>query len=230
MQMFHLRTNADHNFCTVGVVFAPTLNLPGPLISLFVEEKARIFGQPYDEATSPIANQSSPTSSHATPTDLRSPRKQMFSDLPTPAYNQTSFQPMHFGGNPSRGQPYTNASSSYDNNNNNNNHGMAPMQPQTYAPYQMAPHGEGGFGSLNDALRAPNAYNPAPSSSPQNGGDYSSDYSNNGGGANNQLLMTPRDVKAKRRESGMLAAGQMMSPGKKPSLSRLREEESGTSF
>jgi RalA-binding protein 1 len=93
----------------------------------------------------------------------------------------------------------------------------------------MAPHGEGGFGSLNDALRAPNAYNPAPSS--QNNGDYSSDYSsNNNGGASNQHLMTPRDIKAKRRESGMLAANQMMSPGKKPSLSRLREEESGTSF
>jgi RalA-binding protein 1 len=160
----------------------------------------------------------------------------MFSDLPTPAYNQTSFQPMHFGsGAPSSrgGPPYTSAQPSYDNNNaNNNNHGMTPMHhPQTYTPYQMAPHGEGGFGSLNDALRAPNAYNPGPS---QNSGEYaSSEYSNSssaGGSTSNQHLMTPRDIKAKRRESGMLAAGQMMSPGKKPSLSRLREEESGTSF
>ena len=88
--------------------------------------------------------------------DLRSPRKQMFSDLPTPAYNQTSFE----------------------------NTGMAPMHP-TYANYQpnyqMAPQGDGGYGSLNDALRSPTVYNTASNGVP-----------------------TAREQKAKKRESSML--------------------------
>jgi RalA-binding protein 1 len=104
----------------------------------------------------------------------------MFSDLPTPVYHQTSFQ--GFGGL-------------------HGDTGMIPMQP-SYANYQMAPQGDGGFGSLNDALRSPTTH---------------------GNG-----LPTPRDVKSRRRESAMM----LLSPGqpqKKPSMSKLREEE-GASF
>lgn len=119
--------------------------------------------------------------------DLRSPRRQMFQDLPTPSYNQTQFQ--SFGGN-----PYADDT------------GMIPMQP-TYAPYQMAPQGDGGYGSLNDALRSPTVYNTTGTGAP-----------------------TPREVKQRRRESNMLYANSPLSgPTKKPSQSRLREEH-GTSF
>lgn len=109
--------------------------------------------------------------------DLRSPRKQMFSDLPTPAYNQTSFE----------------------------NTGMAPVHP-TYANYQMAPQGDGGYGSLNDALRSPTVYNTASNGVP-----------------------TAREQKAKKRESSMLGFGLGGAAGvpKKGSMSRLREEEGG---
>ena len=167
----------------VGIVFAPTLNVPAPLISSLVEDQNVIFGPPMDESESPIATQDS-SASFAAPVDLRSPRKQMFSDLPTPAYNQTTFQ--SFGAA------------------HGDDTGMIPMQP-TYANYQMAPQGDGGFGSINDALRSPTVYNTTGNGVP-----------------------TSRDAKAKRRESSMLgfALGGVQ---KKSSMTKLREEE-GRSF
>lgn len=161
----------------VGIVFAPTLNVPAPLISSFVEDQPAIFGAPVDEADSPIATHDGTHSASQPPSlDLRSPRKQMFSDLPTPAYTQTSFD----------------------------NTGMAPMHP-TYASYQMAPQGDGAYGSLNDALRSPTVYN----------------SSSNG-------VPSSREQKAKKRESSMLgfALGSAGLP-KKSSMSRLREEDGG---
>ncbi|KAK4540235.1 hypothetical protein LTR36_009640 [Oleoguttula mirabilis] len=180
--------NADinkMNVRNVGIVFAPTLNVPAPLISSFVEDQGIIFGPPIDEAESPIS--ATEIAAPALPTDLRSPRKQMFTDLPTPAYHQTTFQ--SFGGQ------------------HGGDTGMIPMQP-SYANYQMAPRGEGGYGSLNDALRSPTVYNTASNGQP-----------------------TPREVKAKRRESAMmmLNPGHAHAPQKKTSMSRLREEE-GASF
>lgn len=173
------------NVCAVGIVFAPTLNVPAPLITSFVEDQGFIFGAPVDEAESPIT--ASEMTAPALPADpIRSPRKQMFSDLPTPGYHQTSFQ-------------------SYG--------GMLPMQP-SYAQYQMAPQGEGGYGSLNDALRSPGLpKSPAPAPYPQQ---------------HQQHQSTPR---SKRRESGMglLSATGFGGPHRKSSSSKLREEQ-GTSF
>ncbi|KAI7525079.1 hypothetical protein KC331_g17741, partial [Hortaea werneckii] len=173
------------NVRNVGIVFAPTLNVPAPLITSFVEDQGFIFGTPVDEAESPIS--ASEMTAPALPADpIRSPRKQMFSDLPTPGYHQTSFQ-------------------SYG--------GMMPMQP-SYAQYQMAPQGEGGYGSLNDALRSPGLpKSPAPAPYPQQ---------------HQQHQSTPR---SKRRESGMglLSATGFGGPHRKSSSSKLREEQ-GTSF
>ena len=177
------------NSFTVGIVFAPTLNVPAPLISSFVEDQSIIFGARIDEAESPISAHEVSAPALPSATDLRSPRKQMFSDLPTPAYNQTTFQSLG-------------ALQGDDNT------GFAPMRP-TYANYQMAPQGDGGFGSLNDALKSPTVYNTA-----SNGVPSSRD----------------REVKSKRRESGMLGFS-LGSSGvqKKGSMSKLREEE-GASF
>ncbi|KAI6794926.1 RhoGAP-domain-containing protein [Hortaea werneckii] len=174
------------NVRNVGIVFAPTLNVPAPLITSFVEDQGFIFGAPVDEAESPIS--ASEMTAPALPADpIRSPRKQMFSDLPTPGYHQTSFQ-------------------SYG--------GMTPMQP-SYAQYQMAPQGEGGYGSLNDALRSPGLpKSPAPAPSPPQ--------------QQQQHQSTPW---SKRRESGMglLSATGFGGPHRKSSSSKLREEQ-GTSF
>lgn len=111
----------------------------------------------------------------------------MFSDLPTPAYHQTTFASNNFHGNDT---------------------GMIPLQP-SYATYQVAPQGEGGFGSLNDALRSPGF------------------AANTGNG-----IASPRETKSKRRESGMMFLNPHSSggvPQKKTSMSRLREDE-GASF
>jgi RalA-binding protein 1 len=75
--------------------------------------------------------------------DLRSPRKMMFQSLPTPGYNQPTFQSL---GYPPQFDP--------------NDTGMIPIRP-AYAEYQMAPQGDGSFGSLNDALRSPGVQPPS---------------------------------------------------------------------
>ncbi|KAK5173652.1 Rho GTPase activating protein [Saxophila tyrrhenica] len=178
------------NVRNVGIVFAPTLNVPAPLISSFVEDQAAIFGPPMDDAPTTSSHYQEATANGSAPTDLRSPRKQMFSDLPTPAYNQTTFQHSYSTPQHSTGSDDT---------------GMIPMQP-TYANYQMAPQGDGGYGSLNDALRSPNVYKTS-----ANGGPSS------------------RETKSKRRESGMLGWNMGGGIPKKSSMSRLREDE-GASF
>lgn len=174
---------------TVGIVFAPTLNVPGPLISSFVEDQASIFGPPLDE--SEMSENPYDQGATAQSDDLRSPRKMMFQNLPTPGYNQPSFQSLGYPAN-------------YDPNDT----GMIPMRP-AYADYQMAPQGEGGFGSLNDALRSPGV-------PPQS-----------------------RDGRSKKRESSMASAMAMVGGAqhmpKKSSLSRMSEaqqdqQQYGTSF
>ncbi|KAM3414638.1 hypothetical protein BST61_g9797 [Cercospora zeina] len=174
------------NVRNLGVVFSPTLNLPGPLISLFVEEQHRIFCAPAELQASGAAAAAQTVQPPSG--DLRSPRRQMFQDLPTPAYNQTQFQ--------------TTGSNTHDDT------GMTPMQPSYGAyQYQMAPQGDGAYGSLNDALRAPTVYSTTATGAP-----------------------APRDMKHKRRESTMLeVVSNNREPIKKSSQSRLREEH-GTSF
>lgn len=143
-----------------------------------MEEQRRIFGDPFDDPEPAASNDTQQAQQFSSSNDLRSPRKQMFSDLPTPAYNQSSFQ--------------------------SDDTGMVPVNP-TYGNYQMAPQGDGGFASLNDALRSPTLYTTTGTGAP-----------------------TPREMKSKRRESGMLAAN-ANTPHHKTSMSQLREEE-GTSF
>lgn len=164
----------------VGIVFAPTLNVPAPLINSFVEDQEMIFGEPIEEAELPALQSSYQQSS--TSSDLRSPRKQMFSDLPSPAYNQTQFQ--------SLGSMHQNDT------------GMVPVQPA----YQMAPQGDGGYGSLNDLLAG---------SSPQS-------YNKSPGG-----LSVPKDVKSKRRESSMMMMSQPGSTKKTPTLMGGSEQQGG---
>ncbi|KAK0879934.1 Rho GTPase activating protein [Friedmanniomyces endolithicus] len=187
------------NVRNVGIIFAPTLNVPGPLISSFVEDLPQIFG-PCPSATpdSPLSvtEMLAPTPSHQTntttsttattalsPSDLRSPRKQMFSDLPTPAYHQTTFLPSGVNGGGGGGGET----------------GMIPLAP-SYGNYLVAPQGEGGYGSLNDALRSPTT------ALHGHGGTMASSGGGGGGGGGGGLGVpqTTREVKAKRRESAMV--------------------------
>ena len=59
---------------------------------MFLTDYDDIFGEPIDEQNSPIRDLT--LSVQPTSDSIRSPRRQLFSDLPTPAANQTQFQPM----------------------------------------------------------------------------------------------------------------------------------------
>ncbi|KAL3489136.1 hypothetical protein BJX62DRAFT_163042 [Aspergillus germanicus] len=84
--------NSDVNKMTVrnvGIVFAPTLNIPAPVFSMFLTDFEEIFDDVpefYDEKAVELTVDNS-----LTPEDIRSPRHQMFSDIPTPAPNQMTF-------------------------------------------------------------------------------------------------------------------------------------------
>lgn len=150
-----------------------------------MEDQNAIFG-PLIDHTGTIAPKQH-VAAPAASTDLRSPRKQMFSDLPTPAYNQTTFQSLGVLGS--------------------DDTGMIPVHP-TYTTFQVAPQGEGGFGSINDALQSPNLYNTV----------------NNG-------VPSSRETKAKRRESALLGYGMTSGSNnavhKKSSMSQLRDQLRG---
>lgn len=91
--LIEIVNNSEVNKMTirnVGIVFAPTLNIPAPVFSTFLTDYDKIFGaiSPVDDTTpSVVLSPQDPL----TPEDIRSPRHQMFSDLPTPAYAQVSF-------------------------------------------------------------------------------------------------------------------------------------------
>lgn len=127
----------------VAIVFAPTLNIPAPLIQLFLTDYIDIFGEALDESQSPIRE----VTVTAPPSDsIRSPRHQMFSDLPTPAYNQTGFAQVMSGFQPLAPPPQSNGRSTYS------------PHPQQYAnsnslqpgSYSHQPNNSGdSFGSLD---------------------------------------------------------------------------------
>lgn len=202
--------NAAQNKMTVrnvGIVFAPTLNIPAPLISMFLTDFPEIFGIPVDEAYSPIHEiqvSTPPLGDEA----IRSPRHQMFSDLPTPAYNQTSFQSMDRPANFPMG-PGTPS--------------MAPpqqqqQQQQQYAGYEPQPTG---FIPLRPSYDAPGYeqhYQQQQQQQPRGG--YSS--------LNGALAPGDgRDAKQKRRESSMLLMSMgmgMQSAPRKGSNPQIRDD------
>ncbi|QQK41756.1 Rho GTPase activator (Bem3), putative [Penicillium digitatum] len=84
--------NSDVNKMTVrnvGIVFAPTLNIPAPVFSMFLTDYDSIFG---DTESKPATSATELTVENTlSPDDLPS-HYQMYSDLPTPSYQQTSFR------------------------------------------------------------------------------------------------------------------------------------------
>ncbi|KAK3062908.1 hypothetical protein LTS18_003114 [Coniosporium uncinatum] len=153
------------NVRNVGIVFAPTLNIPAPLISIFLTDYPRVFGPPAvvvafaNEPSSPLHEVvvSAPTPISAT--DLRSPRHQMFSDLPTPAHNQTGFQQsVSMGGfapmSAASPHPYPirGAKGGYDAA-NGGGYQTSQQQQQQQTQQQMArADNDGSYGSMNGAL------------------------------------------------------------------------------
>jgi len=145
----------------VGIVFAPTLNIPAPLIAFFLTDYVDIFGSALDEASSPI-HEIRANTTHLGDDAIRSPRRQMFSDLPTPAYNETTFQqrfdrrPPQFQDSapsypapspPQQQQQERGRNGSYDS-------GFIPIRPSYDAQqYEQAYQAGEGYGSLNSAVQ-----------------------------------------------------------------------------
>ncbi|KAL8773144.1 MAG: hypothetical protein Q9209_001820 [Squamulea sp. 1 TL-2023] len=84
--------NSDVNKMSVrnvGIVFSPTLNIPAPVFAMFLTEFDAIFGE--ERAQAAAASIEVSINEPLTPEDIRSPRKQMFSEIPTPSYKQSTF-------------------------------------------------------------------------------------------------------------------------------------------
>lgn len=89
----------------VGIVFSPTLNIPAPLITLFVTDHTTIFGAPMDisalKVPPPRSQSNTPLASplgimpppQLPQQDMRSPRSQNFPSQSTPSYNQSGSFP-----------------------------------------------------------------------------------------------------------------------------------------
>jgi RalA-binding protein 1 len=180
----------------VGIVFAPTLNIPAPLISMFLTDFPEIFGMPVDETNSPI-NEIHVTAPPLGDEAIRSPRHQMFSDLPTPAYNQTSFQSLE--------RPSAFPMGSDGQQQQQHSHQQHQQTQQQYANYDT------GFIPLRPSYDAP---------------VYEQQFQGQGFGSLSNSLQPPtRDARQARRESGMLLMNMgMQNTPRKGSNPRIREE------
>ncbi|KAF1815166.1 hypothetical protein P152DRAFT_247884 [Eremomyces bilateralis CBS 781.70] len=191
------------NVRNVGIVFAPTLNIPATIISLFLTAYAAIFGaartSEHEEFTLPAPTDTRELSVPSNQVDslgIRSPRHQMFSDLPTPSYRQT-----FLGGNgngPAHGGP---APAGYA----PGNPGLSRMGP---------PQADTGFIPLHPSYDAPP---PAVNYSTNEDGNQAAGY-------NPSQIMGGRDAKQRRRESSMLMMNTNVANQRHPSMQRLRED------
>lgn len=162
----------------VGIVFAPTLNIPAPVFSMFLTDFDPIFGDdPPPEVTSPDVMEITdgiPSKSDG----VRSPRHQMYSDLPTPSYDHM----------PSRARGMADGGSSQANDSN----GYRDLREKY----------DTGFNPMNQAYdqSATSQRQPQP---PQSQSQSQHQYHSSMDG-----MLTPSNVqattKSKRRESSML--------------------------
>ena len=111
----------------VGIVFAPTLNIPAPVFAMFLTDFDYIFADEHEESTAPAFELS--VTEPLTPEDIRSPRRQMFSEIPTPSYSQPTFPKIEASNESSRPAPSTEQGT-----------GFIPMQPSYEPPSSRLPN------------------------------------------------------------------------------------------
>lgn len=116
----------------VCIVFSATLSIPVPVFSSFLTDFDLIFGDKFEEDMGPPSFAISVTQpSPLTPEDIRSPRRQLFSDIPTPSYNQDSF-PRQMYQTPTHGQVLHGSRVENDT-------GFIPLQPSYEPPSSNPP-------------------------------------------------------------------------------------------
>lgn len=122
----------------VCIVFSPTLNIPAPVFSTFLTDFNSIFAVEYELASPPAFEIS--VTEPLTPEDIRSPRRQMFSDIPTPSYNQENF-PKTSNPGPSYEQARQGSRVEHD-------IGFIPLQPSYEPPTSNPPPNSQQQGSI----------------------------------------------------------------------------------
>ena len=194
--------NSDRNKMSVknvGIVFSPTLNIPAPVFAMFLTDFDAIFNQQRPQGKPELPEQQedrgmrrtmlSPPGGDLQP-EVRSPRQQMFSHLPTtPSMNQNNYsqnslaQPNYAPEQSHQSDPAADL-------------GMAPMQPS----YESRK-----YVSIPSHPAPPQPLYPPP---PPNQSHHQHQTNNQPQQRQQQYRMfAPQDAandKAKRRESAML--------------------------
>ncbi len=182
---------------------------------MFLSDFNQIFDPAVDEGRVSHEVEISATAPDLSPEDIRSPRRQLFQDLPTPAYNQPSF-PRGSGAAPVTSAPSSNAT----NPSSLLIPGFTPLQPSNEAPrfgqYLFA-QGQGGPPiTVNGTVNGHGGHGGGGVGGGSNAQEYKS---------LNGSLAPPgneRDLKAKRRESSLLMMTMMPAPdGVAKSMSRM---------
>ena len=123
----------DADIQVVGIVFSPTLNIPAPVFSMFLTDFDDIFAAEFEGGATSAVQIS--VTEPLTPEDVRSPRHQLFSELPTPSYRQDAF--------PLQERTYEQvlheSRAIYDT-------GFIPLQPS----YEQPAHGQNPFGQQQE--------------------------------------------------------------------------------
>lgn len=99
--LIEIVNNSDVNKMTirnVGIVFAPTLNIPAPVFSMFLNDFDSIFGD------APISNIEPNGEPPVLSENVRARRRQTFSEVPTHAYNRMSVHQNQIAEHPSSSQ------------------------------------------------------------------------------------------------------------------------------
>jgi len=110
----------------VGIVFSPTLNIPAPVFAMFLTDFDAVFGETTDDSSIPSLEVTS--NEPLTPEDIRSPRRQMFSDISTPSYTQDTFSSKAHQLSNLHGPNPTYEQVLHDSHTDNDT-GFVPMQP-----------------------------------------------------------------------------------------------------
>ncbi|KFY44803.1 hypothetical protein V494_01289 [Pseudogymnoascus sp. VKM F-4513 (FW-928)] len=202
--LINIINHSDINKMTVrnvGIVFSPTLNIPAPVLALFLQKYDGIFEsepQQFDHHQVEVTL----TAPQLTPEDIRSPRKQHFQDLPTPSYNQASFPR---GPPPSFPLPAQPNKTAYDT-------GFTPLQPSYESQYSQPTLGGPEYGSTGQTVGGP-AYDQYSNGNAAYNRQYGNESNLNPNGQSSN--------KQKRRESSLLGMN-MGGQKKQPSQDRLR--------
>ena len=190
LYLLEVVNNSEKNKMSVrnlGIVFAPTLNIPAPVFAQFLSDFDDVFDSGVAaEGQTRTVEVNMPNT--LAPVDIRSPRHQMFSDLPTPAYSQTSFgkgaPPSSF---PAQSAAVLQSAESPE------DVGFTPLQPS----YETRLYSSNAHGPSHGQQRYTVMHQQHPPSSQAEYGSLN-------------MMMTPENaptLKAKRRESSMLFMG-----------------------